>query len=277
MKQRSGVKMRWSAEAREAVSKVPFFVRKRVSKKVEEEAARAGAVEVRLEHVRACQQRYLNQMEEEVKGYQVESCFGASGCPNRAVAYDTLTGRIEELLARRDLKSFLKQRAGGSLKLHHEFRVSVSDCPNACSRPQIADIGLIGACKPGIGDLPCSQCEACAAACRENAISFQDQKPVLDTTQCVSCGRCVSVCPAGTLRETSRGYRVLAGGKLGWHPRLAFELPGIHIFDETVQIVGGGLDFYQAHCLRGERLGEILERVGTEEMMNSIIKKMVIS
>jgi dissimilatory sulfite reductase (desulfoviridin) alpha/beta subunit len=42
----------------------------------------------------------------------------------------------------------LKKIVRGSLRIHHEFRISISDCPNACSRPQITDIGLIGACHP---------------------------------------------------------------------------------------------------------------------------------
>ena len=64
--------MKWTSQAEEAISKVPFFVRRRVRKKVEEEAMRDGAAEVRLEHVRRCQRKFLEQMEEEVKGYQVE-------------------------------------------------------------------------------------------------------------------------------------------------------------------------------------------------------------
>jgi dissimilatory sulfite reductase (desulfoviridin) alpha/beta subunit len=146
--------MKWTREAEEAVSKVPFFVRKRVRKRVEEEAAGVGAGEITLEHVQTCQQRFLNRMEEEVKGFRVETCFGPSGCPNRAVAYDDLPRKIEDLLSRRNLKSFLKGKAKGPLKLHHEFRVSISDCPNACSRPQIADIGLIGARRPNISRSP---------------------------------------------------------------------------------------------------------------------------
>ena len=43
--------MRWTKEADKAVSKVPFFVRKKVRKRVEEEAARQGAAEVSLDHV----------------------------------------------------------------------------------------------------------------------------------------------------------------------------------------------------------------------------------
>ncbi|MDO8957596.1 MAG: hypothetical protein Q7W38_12220 [Deltaproteobacteria bacterium] len=34
--------MKWNAEANEAISKVPFFVRKRVRRRVEEEAARGA-------------------------------------------------------------------------------------------------------------------------------------------------------------------------------------------------------------------------------------------
>ncbi|MBU1209307.1 MAG: PCP reductase family protein [Proteobacteria bacterium] len=40
--------MKWNAEANEAISKVPFFVRKRVKKRVEEEAARCGSTGVRF-------------------------------------------------------------------------------------------------------------------------------------------------------------------------------------------------------------------------------------
>src|SRR5512138_2603915 len=98
--------MKWTDDAEAAVSKVPFFVRRRVRKRVEEEAARCGAPEVALEHVKTCQRRFLDHMEEEVKGYQVETCFGQGGCPNRAVSHDSLPRRIEECLGRRDLKAF---------------------------------------------------------------------------------------------------------------------------------------------------------------------------
>jgi len=256
--------MKWTEQANEAISKVPFFIRKRVSKRVEEEALRRGASEVRLEHVRACQRRFLNQMEEEVKGYQVEACFGPTGCPNRAVAYEEISRKVEELLARRDLKSFLKDRVRGPLKLHHEFRVSISDCPNACSRPQIADLGLIGACSPRVSDVPCSQCGACVGTCREEAISLNDHGPMVDYTKCLSCGQCINVCPTGSLQEKERGYRILAGGKLGRHPRLAAELPGIHGLKEALQILDECLNHYQGNCLNGERFGEILERSGMD-------------
>jgi anaerobic sulfite reductase subunit C len=88
--------VRWSKEADEAVAKVPFFVRKRVHKRVAEEAARADASAVDLEHVPACRKRFLKQMEEEVKGFQVETCFGTGGCPHRAIIYENFAQRVEK-------------------------------------------------------------------------------------------------------------------------------------------------------------------------------------
>jgi anaerobic sulfite reductase subunit C len=259
--------MKWSQEAKEAISKVPFFIRKRVKKRVEEEAARCGAGEVRLEHVRTCQRRFLNQMEEEVKGYQVETCLGPSGCPNRAVLSDDFCQKIEERLGNRNLKSLLKDRVKGPLKIHHEFRVSISDCPNACSRPQIVDLGLIGARSPRVVDVSCNQCEACVEVCREGAISFTDQAPVVDPTKCLSCGQCIPVCPTGTFQEAARGYRILVGGKLGRHPRLGRELAGIYNLEEALKVVELCLDHYQRYCTKGERFGEILERTGGEGLI----------
>jgi anaerobic sulfite reductase subunit C len=258
--------MKWTKEADEAMDKVPFFVRKRVRKNVEEETARCGANEVSLKHVKTCQRRFLNRMEDEVKGYQIEACFGPGGCPNRAVQYDDLTNKIEENLARRDLKSFLKGKVNGPLKMHHEFRVTISDCPNACSRPQISDLGLIGARRPKVSEEPCSQCGACVEVCREGAIVLQEGRPILDLSRCLFCGQCISVCPTGTLQEEKKGFRILVGGKLGRHPRLAEEFPGIHSCDATLQIIDRCLDHYQRTCTRGERFGEILERTGINQI-----------
>jgi anaerobic sulfite reductase subunit C len=261
--------MKWTEEANEAISKVPFFVRKRVKKRVEEEAIRWGAEEVLLDHVKTCQRRFLNQMEEEVKGYQVETCFGPSGCPSRAVISDDFSQKIEERLAGRNLKSFLTARVKGPLKMHHEFGVSISDCPNACSRPQIVDVGLIGARSPKVLDVTCNQCGACVAVCREGAISLNGQAPVVDPNKCLSCGQCIPVCPTGTLQEAACGYRILVGGKLGRHPRLGRELPEIYGLEEALKALDRCLDHYQRYCLRGERFGEILERTGIDEIGES--------
>lgn len=258
--------MKWSSKAEEAVSRVPFFVRRRVKKRVEEEAKRVGSDEVTLEHVRSCQQRFLANMEQEVKGYQVETCFGPSGCPNRAVVDDELVRDLEALVAGKNLRAFLKDRIKGPLKMHHEFRISLSDCPNACSRPQITDVGVMAAVEPEPSGEPCTRCGACVDVCREDAVSLPDgqEDPAVNLNKCVSCGQCVSVCPTGALKKGATGYRILLGGKLGRHPQLAAELEGVYSRDQVMEMVERCLQHFIEHNVEGERFGEIINRTGTD-------------
>jgi anaerobic sulfite reductase subunit C len=258
--------MKWTEEAEKAVSRVPFFVRKRVRRKVEEEAERRGSRLVTIEHLRDCQKRFLKSMADEVKGYQVETCFGPGGCPNRAVKDDDLAEELERLLRDKNLRDFLLSRVKGPLKMHHEFGISVSDCPNACSRPQIADLGLIGAVSPNVSEEPCTQCGACQDVCKENAIEFSDDSvsPTVNRERCVSCGQCILACSNGTLVEGKSGRRILLGGKLGRHPQLAVELEGTYFRDEAMHIVRKCLRHYMENCSEGERFAEILNRTGLQ-------------
>ncbi|MHC1727774.1 MAG: 4Fe-4S binding protein [Syntrophobacteraceae bacterium] len=256
--------MIWTEEAEKAVSRVPFFVRKRVRRQVEKDAAGQGAGRVLLKHVHACREKFLSGKAIEIKGFQIETCFGSSGCENRAADSNQLVEELEKLFARRDFLGFLKKKVDGSLKIHHEFRISVSDCPNACSRPQIVDIGTIGASRPGFSDEPCTGCGACTEACREGAIQVPEdaERPVLDGDKCVQCGKCIGACPSGTLVEEAKGWRVLVGGKLGRHPQLGKELKGIYSKEEVLAIVERCLDLYFTHNVAGERFGAMLNRTG---------------
>lgn len=260
--------MKWTAEAEEAVKKVPFFVRKRVRSRVEKEAEAERKPLITLAEVKATQARFLFKMESDIKGYQVETCFGSNGCPNRAHAGDGLMQKLEALLSKENLLEFLKKKVNGPLKYHHEFRITLADCPNACSQPQIKDIGIIGACVPKISQIPCSQCEACVEACREQAISLAEGSPVIQFDRCLCCGQCIQVCPTKTLGDGARGYRVLLGGKLGRHPKLARELPGVFSEDAVLSIVKDSLAVYRTHSKGGERFAEILtDRVFEEKCM----------
>ncbi len=258
--------MKWTDEAEDAVKKIPFFVRKRVRSRVEKEADAEGKSLITLAEVKATQARFLSKMETDIKGYQIETCFGSGGCPNRAHAGDGLMQKLEALLAEENLLDFLKKEVKGPLKYHHEFRITLADCPNACSQPQIKDIGIIGACVPEITQTPCSQCEACVEACREQAVSLSDESPVIRFDRCLSCGKCIQVCPTGTLGDGVKGYRVLLGGKLGRHPQLARELPGVFSEDAVLSIVKDCLSFYRTRSKGGARFSEILSEKAFEEI-----------
>jgi anaerobic sulfite reductase subunit C len=257
--------MQWTGPAEKALSRVPLFVRGRVRKRVEEEAERRGAREVRLEHVEGCRKRFLENMEDEVQGYRIETCLGGSGCSNSVVPEGDVAGVLEALFSRIDMKGLLQDRVGGPLKMHHEFRVSLSNCPNACSRPQIVDIGLIGGCRPRVAADACNGCGACVEICREGAITMTGQPAVaitIDPDTCLACGQCIGICPTAGLLEGARGYRILLGGKLGRHPQLGKELPSFCSMDELVHVVQRCLIHYQKHNRHGERFGEILNRTG---------------
>ncbi|HIJ80001.1 MAG: 4Fe-4S binding protein [Desulfobulbaceae bacterium] len=267
--------MQWEKDAEQAMSRVPFFVRKRVKKKVEAMAGDSGATMVTMVHVEACRQRFMTNQEKEVKGFQVETCFGAGGCPNAIANHGDMADRLEKTLAALNLKEFMRAKVDGPLKMHHEFRVSISDCPNSCSRPQIVDIGLIGAAMPTITAADCSRCEACITACREHGITLAAQGPAINFDMCLACGQCYQNCPTETLRPHKKGFRILLGGKLGRHPQLGRELNTIFSPDETMTIVEKCLAHFMAHNEKGERFGELLNRTGYDFLKPlAILKKL---
>ena len=259
--------MEWTPEAKAALQHVPFFVRKRVRARVEQEATDAGKERVTLSDVKATQARYLSGMHADIKGYQLDTCFGPSGCPNRTVVSDQLLARVETVIKAADLLSFLKSRVAGDLKFHHEFRVTLADCPNACSQPQIKDVGIIGAAVPETTHEACSQCKACVESCPEQAIALaaESRPPGIDTGRCLNCGQCIRACPTGTIAEAWRGFRVQLGGRLGRHPRLARELPGIFSEDQVIEILQDCLKLYKKRSLHGERFSQLFQDRDFEE------------
>ncbi len=258
--------MKWDKDAEKAIQKVPFFVRKKVKARVEKEARDTGKTCVSLADVKATQKRFLKKMDSEIKGYQVDACFGSSGCPNQ-ILNTGIQYKIEDLLKKEDLLGFLRNQVKGDLKFHHEFKVTVSDCPNACSQPQIKDIGIISAKTPCIAENDCIGCMECVNICKENAVTIDNAKnrPVIDFQKCVKCGQCIDVCPTRTITDDKQktGYRILVGGKLGRHPRLAEELPGIYSEPEVIDIIRRCIKYYKTHSKNGERFAQLVARDNT--------------
>lgn len=257
--------MKWTAEAEDRIRKVPFFVRRKVRKQVEKEAVSSGDAVVDVIHLEACRQRYMSDRHHQTRGYDIEQCFGADQCPHRAVDFGDIYSRIEDALRDRELEKFLLETVKGPIKMHHAFRVSISGCPNCCSRPQIVDFGLAGASVVKITEEECSQCGLCFNACREKGLKQDNEtgRPVLDKQRCLMCGDCSGTCPTGTIMVAEQGFRVMLGGRLGRHPQFAKELPGVYSHDEVVDILGQTIDHFKANNRGGERLGDIINRTGT--------------
>ncbi|MFH1154427.1 MAG: 4Fe-4S dicluster domain-containing protein [Pseudomonadota bacterium] len=264
--------MKWTDGAEKALGKVPFFVRKKVRATVESHVQNQGRSVVAEKDLADARKAFVSGMASQVKGFQAESCFGASGCPNRANSCDRLMEKAEVILKEAGILEFLKKTVGEDLKFHHEFRVAAADCPNGCSQPQIKDVGILGAVVPGVGDAECTLCGACEKTCPEGAVTLDAGagKPVIDAKTCVLCGRCITACPTGCIEEERRGFRVQLGGRLGRHPRLAMELPGVWSEDQVLAILKNTIDFYKS--APGSREGKRFSQVLTREDLNTICR-----
>jgi dissimilatory sulfite reductase (desulfoviridin) alpha/beta subunit len=211
---------------------------------------------------------------EELKGWRIETCKGPrEGCANRAAPDDALAGDLDALFRARDFGVGLRALVGGPLKHRHELSVSIADCPNACSRPQIADLGLIGAAEPRVTNDVCHQCMGCVHACREGAVQHPGLLPITDPDRCVRCGACCRVCLSGTLQVGRRGWRVLLGGKLGRHPQLGVEVAGLYSREGVLAAADCVIDFHLRHARAGERLGDTIARAGSAALLACIAER----
>lgn len=210
----------------------------------------------------------------EIAGWRIETCKGPlQGCAHRAAADDALATDIDAVLRHHHQGAVPFARVGGRLKVRREFTVAIADCANACSRPQIADLGLIGAVEPEQTREPCHQCLGCVHACREGAITHAGRVALLDLARCVRCGACCRVCLSGALQVGRRGWRILLGGKLGRHPRLGVEVPGLFSRRGVLAAVTLCAEYCRSNAVGAERFGDLLARVGAGEIVAAICER----
>ncbi len=67
------------------------------------------------------------------------------------------------------------------------------------------------------------------------------------------------VCPTRTIEQQKKGFRVLLGGKLGRHPRLAMELPDVYTEKEVLEIIQYCISLYKRNSRHGQRFAHIFK------------------
>lgn len=211
----------------------------------------------------------------ETGGVEVQVCRAARGCPNAvgnvAQAEEVLRSALEEA----DAAGIVRRKAGDTgarpLLTHHRLKVSVSGCPNSCSQPQIADFGLSAQMRPELDSDLCIECGACADACREGALSLGEGGLTLHPEDCVACGACIRACPTGALTPLASGWRVMAGGRLGRHPRLAHEIAECASLEQAAGLLAALLRVWEGQGRDGERIGALLERLAGEGPVADVV------
>ena len=173
------------------------------------------------------------------KTHLISFCKGAESgkCPLALPLPEEFMQRLEIVVADAGWAEFLHSRLGRRVRHHHMFQIAVSGCANGCSRPHIADLGLIAACALEQDATNCTACGDCAASCPDAAIVVEGSEVRIDATRCLHCGRCAAACSSSALRRGQTEFRVLVGGKLGRRPCLAHELAGSYDPETTLAVL----------------------------------------
>lgn len=118
----------------------------------------------------------------------------------------------------KDIELIVEDSSHKAKRSHERIKSGFSACPNACSAPQIKDFGVIAFIIPELDKEKCVSCGKCYRACKEDGIEFKGYPEFNEN--CIGCGDCMRSCDYKAIRGEVR-FKLLAGGKLGRHPRFA--------------------------------------------------------
>lgn len=155
-----------------------------------------------------------------------------------------------------------------SVSLPHKFKIAVGGCPNNCVKPDLNDLGIIGARVPSYDIEKCRGCKKCQieAACPIKIAKMKDGKLVIDTEACNNCGRCIGKCPFHCNDEGMNGYKIYIGGR--WGKRTAHGQMLNKIFtdkQEVLDTVEKAILLFRKEGIPGERFADTINRIGFQQ------------
>lgn len=268
----------WDEAAEEALSKAPMVLRSMIRSKVEKQVLANGGGRVSLDDFRRAEEGFrgvasdksLAQLKKNLPSPNepgvpmviISSCHNRlAGCRFPLIDTEEWRREVEKWVKRSDASERLRRRIQSDVILmHNKLKVSISGCPNGCSRPQIADFGIVGFARPEFDQELCTGCGECSMICPDRALSMEGDHPSLDADKCQGCRNCFEACPARCISLTRVGARLTVGGKLGRHPHLGeragvFARPG-----ELTGEMDRVLNLYLKHGHANERLADFLIR-----------------
>ena len=180
--------------------------------------------------------------------------------------YDTYA--LSEEIHNRFYKGF------SDVSLPHKFKIAVGGCPNNCVKPDLNDLGIVGARVPGYDPEKCKGCKKCQleTACPIHAAKLVEGKLVIDPNLCNSCGRCVGKCPFHCNDQGDYGWKVYVGGR--WGKRVAHGRMLDKVFTdkaEVLDVVEKAILLFRDQGKSGERFADTIERIGFENAQAQLL------
>ncbi len=157
-----------------------------------------------------------------------------------------------------------------SVTLPHKFKIAVGGCPNSCVKPDLNDLGIIGAVPVSVDPSLCRHCATCAAAkaCPMQAVTNEKGLAEITPAACNSCARCVKACPFGAIRRGEPGYRIVIGGRWGKRRAVAEPLPFLIRDEETLYaLIEAIICLFRDAGIAGERFADTVRRLGFDAVV----------
>ena len=160
------------------------------------------------------------------------------------------------------------------VSLPHKFKIAVGGCPNNCVKPDLNDLGIIGARVPGYHEDACKGCKKCQVelSCPIHAAKLVDGRLVIDPNLCNSCGRCVGKCPFRCNDESTYGWKVYVGGR--WGKKVAHGQMLSKVFTdkaEVMDVVEKAILLFRDQGISGERFADTIARIGFENVEQQLM------
>lgn len=187
----------------------------------------------------------------------VVACQGDRVCRNGLINCESLASRIDE--------KYFGEAVPKKLK------IAVTGCPAACVRPQENDFGIMGTVRPKIVEENCVGCKLCEKACKVGAIKVLEDKASIDTEKCILCGACIAACRKDALKAEKTGCTIFVGGKAGRQPMQGIKLLELADEDQLFSVLEKTFEYYKREGLDGERLGELIERLGIDKYKEEVL------
>lgn len=187
----------------------------------------------------------------------VVACQGDRVCKNGLINCESLASRIDE--------KYFGEAVPKKLK------IAVTGCPSACVRPQENDFGVMGTVRPKTIEENCVGCKRCEKACKVGAIKVLDDKASIDTEKCILCGACIAACRKDALRAEKIGCTIFVGGKAGRQPMQGIKLLELADEEQLFSVLEKTFEYYIREGLDGERLGELIDRLGIDKYREEVL------